>query len=215
MSDKKEVEKIALPEGCLTNQSLFVKDIYKDPVTGKEGPPSYKCEVAIPMSDCDAVEEKLAAFAVEKWGAGADTGYFDGKIRSPFLDGDKKAAEREEKGKEGNAYKGCYVVRAHTNFNLQGQDGPGGIQVFDPEVQPIDPVASGAIYPGCYGIALVSIGAYISSETNTKSLMFYLSAFQKTRDGDPLISSADHSQAFKPVGRDQDGGTGGRRRREG
>ncbi|KKM18295.1 hypothetical protein LCGC14_1667070, partial [marine sediment metagenome] len=47
------------------------------------------------------------------------------------------------------------------------------------------------------------------------ALMFYLLAFQKTRDGDPLISARDHSELFKAVGRDQDGGTGGRRRRKG
>lgn len=210
MADRKEVEKFNLPEGRLINQSLFVLDQF-DP----SSKPKYNVELAFKPEDLDSIEDKLAAAAEEFWGAGAKEDYWDGKIRSPILPGDEMAARRDAEGKPGDAYKGKLVIRAHTQFNKHGAEGPGGIQVFGPNIQPIEAVESGEIYLGLYGVARVSIGKYKENATGRDALMFYLCAFQKTRDGEPLVSAADHSQAFKPVGRDQDGGTGGRRRRAG
>ena len=210
MTDRKEVERISLPEGRLINESLFVKDQF-DP----NSTPQYNIELAFDREVLNDIEDKPAAMAKEFWGAGANEDYWDGKIRSPILSGDDMAAKREAEGKTGDAYKGKLVIRAHTKFNKHGAEGPGGVQVFGPDVQPIEGVESGEIYPGLYGVALVTIGSYKENVTGRNALMLYLNAFQKTRDGEPLVSAADHSQAFKPVGRDQDGGTGGRRRRAG
>lgn len=210
MTEKKEVEKITLPEGRLLNRSLFVRDQFDEKAT-----PSYKLELAFDREALDDIAAKLAAFAKAKWGAGADDDYYDGKIRDPILDGDAMAQKRADKEKPGEAYVGKDIIRAHTKFNKHGVEGPGGIQVFGPDVLPIEEVESHEVYPGCYGQALVTIGAYTESASGRNALMFYLSAFQKTRDGEPLISAADHSSAFKAVGRDQEGGTEGRRRRPG
>ncbi len=210
MTEKKEIKRILLPEGRIINHSLFVKDQFNDDAT-----PGYKIEMAFEPDDLDPVEGELAAAALAKWGAGADDAYYDEKIISPVLYGDRLAQRREEKGKQGDAYMGKLVIRAHTIFNKHGQDGPGGVQVYGPDVAEIGGAQAHEIYAGCYGQAVVTIGTYDESRSGDHALMFYLSAFQKTRDGEPLVSAADHSEMFKPVGRDQEGGTGGRRRRKG
>ena len=211
MSEKKEVEKILLPEGRLINESVFVKDQFNADAT-----PSYKVEMAFEPNDLNDLEDALARFAVDKWGAGADAEYDDGKLISPIIEGDILAKRREEKGKPGDAYAGKLVIRAHTFFNKHGANGPGGIQVYAPDVTEIGPAHSHEVYGGCFGQAVVSIGSYTDSRTGMNAMMFYLAAFQKTRDGDPLVSAADYSQVFKPVGRDKAGGeSGGRRRRKG
>lgn len=212
MSEKKEVDRILTPEGRLINHSLFTKDQFND-----DAVPSYKLEMAFEPDDINDLENALAAAAVEKWGAGADTDYDNGKIISPILDGDKLAKRREEKGKPGDAYKGKLIIRSHTKFNKHGADGPGGIAVFGVNGEEMEAVQSNDLYNGCYGRALVTIGTYTDSRSGDNALMFYLSGFQKMRDDDPLVSAVDYSKVFKPVGRDTSGGDegGGRRRRAG
>ncbi len=211
---------VTTPEGRLINNSIFTKDIYKDPATGKEGVASYKIEMAFEAGVLEGVDEKLsideelAQAAKAKWGAGAYDEYFDGKIRSPILNGDELAKRREDRGKTGEAYAGMDVIRAHTQFNEHGADAPGGIAVFGPDVAKIEPAAQQEIYNGCYGCARLTIDTYIESNTQRRALMFYLNAFQKTRDGDRLVAQQDHAGAFKPVGRTE-GGESKRRRARG
>jgi len=98
--------------------------------------------------------------------------------------------------------------------------------VFGPDTSEIAIANQSEIYQGCYGIAAITIKAYVKVGTNgdpdRHALTFYLSAFQKTKDGERLVSSSDHSKLFKAVGRakpkegGEDGGAeGGRRRRKG
>ena len=130
---KQEVEIFTLPEGRVINCALFEKDVYVNP-KGEAGKPSYKIEIAFDPDDVegeDTFEDKLIDFAIEKWGDGAEEDFLDGKIRNPFLDGDKLAKRREANEKPGDAYKGKLVIRAHTLFNRDGRDGPGGIAVWN------------------------------------------------------------------------------------
>ena len=209
MTEKKVRVSVTTPEGRLINSSLFTKDTYRDPATGKEGAPSYKAELAFERSVLDDLEEELAKAAEEKWGAGED--YFAGKIRSPILDGDEMAAKRERGGKEGDFYRGFDIIRAHTLYNEHGADAPGGIQVYGPDAKRVAPAAQGEVYNGCYGRAVLDVGFYVESNTQRNALMFYLAAFQMTREGERLVAARDHSDAFKPVGRAA--GEGGKRRR--
>lgn len=208
MPDKRAEKKvIVFPEGRLINQSLFQKDTFDEKAV-----PSYKVEIAFDREALDAVEDALAEEAIAKWGAGADRDYFESRIISPVLDGDKLARRREEKDKPGDSYKDKDVVRAHTIFNCQGQDGPGGIQVFGPDAEEITVVRSNEVYPGCYGKMAATIGTYTESRTGEHALMFYLCAFQKTRDGEPLISARDHKSLFEATTGSKPG-DGQRRRR--
>ena len=202
---------VTTPEGRLINNSVFAKDIYKDPVTQKEGEPSYKLELAFEAGALDDLDEELGRAAEANWGAGAYDEYWDGKIRSPILSGDELAKRREARGKTGEAYAGMDVIRAHTQFNEFGADAPGGIFVIGPDAKTrIEAVAQQEIYNGCYGCARLTIDTYIESNTQRRALMFYLNAFQKTRNGDPLFTQQDHAGAFKPVG---GGGEEGAKRR--
>lgn len=192
-----------LPIGRLINEALFEKDAYVDARTEKAGVPKYKVEIAFEPGDVtgeDTFEDELIEAACTEWGDGAEKDFLNGKIRSPFIDGNKLAERREKKGKEGDAYKGKLVLRADTLYNLNGQDAPGGIQVFDENAKAIGPANRQVIYPGCMGIVAVTVHCYQDNDGDP-AMKCYLSAFQKTGDGEKLISSADHSTLFKPVGK--------------
>ncbi len=190
----------SLPEGRLINSSLFVKDAYND-----QSQPRYKVELVFPKDSeaAQIVEDMLLDAVKDKWGEETED---HPDLQMSFLDGDRMAKEREEKGKAGEAYKGMYVVRADTSFNMYGDDATGGIAVYDQDVNPVDPANQSEVYNGCYGIAAVTTGCYEWVDPRTKKknpgVKFYLSAFQKTRKGERLASSADKSTLFKPVGRE-------------
>ena len=206
--ERKETKTVLTPVGRLINEALFEKDKFNEEATA-----SYKIEMAFPWDDVAKLEDELAAAAQEKWGGSAGDDYMNDKIISPLLDGDKLAARREEKGKPGDAYKGMAVLRAKTIYNKDGLNASGGIQVFGPETEEIDPINRREIYTGCYGKAVVSIGNYDDSRSGDHALMFYLHAFQKTKDGERLITARDYSEVFKPVGREEGSGPARRRKR--
>lgn len=209
----KVVETVATPVGRLINHSLFEKDIYTDPA-GRPGTPAYKIEMVFDDNEEIAeLEEKVIAAAVEKWGPGAEQDYNDLKINSPFTDGDTKAAEREAKGKKGDAYKGKLIAKANSIFNKHGVNAPGGVAVFKQDISEVTFDEQGLIYNGCYGVAAVVIHAYPAVGNGLPGVKFYLSAFQKTAEGEKLMGERDYSQVFKPVAGAPS--EGGRRRRAG
>ena len=190
-------EAFALPEGRLINHSLFVRDQYDDAAK-----PKYTVEVVFDPDDLIPVEERLAKAAGDKWGAKAVEEYWAGGIVSPIIDGEVLKKRREAKGKTGDAYAGKLVIRAATIFNRHGEEDAGGVAVYGPNAEPIEVVNKGDVYQGCFGIAGVKIGFYQDAKSQQNALMFYLEAFQKTKDGERLISETDHSNLFKPVGRE-------------
>ncbi len=196
MSKSKEPVRLSTPVGRVINQSLFEKDVYTDP-KGREGVPSYKIELAFDEGDALAeFENVLVEAAVAEWGAEAADDYWEnGKIRSPILNGDELAAKREAKGKEGDAYKGKFIIRAHTIFNAQGMDAPGGIYVCDANAVSLDFADRGKIYNGCHGLVSVTISCY---DIDGRGVSLYLNGFQFVKDGDPLRSS-DPSSLFSPM----------------
>lgn len=200
--ENKSTEAFTLPEGRVINHSLFVKDAFND-----KSVPSYKIEIAFDKDSPEMadLEDRLLEAADERWGEGAGD---NPDLVLPLLDGNKLKAKREKKGKQGDAYADKIVIRANTIYNKDGQDGPGGIQVFDPEVEPIEPARQREVYNGCFGEAAVSLGFY-ETDDGDPAIKFYLAAFQKTREGEKLATSADRSTLFKPRGRAE----GGERRR--
>lgn len=212
MTDKTETDFIVTPEGRLINHAIFERDIFTDS-NGKEGKPKYNVELAFAPADVTGeaaegndptLEDHLFNYAEEKWGEGAGQDFLDGNIRNPLLDGDKLKKKREKNGKVGDAYEGLIVIRANTLFNRHGEEGPGGIQVWDENVESVDPVNREKVYNGSMGVARLSIDDYEDDHYETgNALMFYLSAYQFTGDGERLVASADTSTAFKAVGREK------------
>ena len=216
MPDKKEAAQVILtPVGRVINHSFFVLDTYTPP-KGQPGTPSYKIEMAFPKGELDGLFDQCLDFANEKWGAGAEN-----DVIIPIKDGDDMAKAREVIGKQGDAYKGMSVIRANTIFNKMGEKGPGGIQVLNLDTSEIGPANQGEVYQGCFGIAAIALSGYEKEITTEKgqekrnAITFYLSAFQKTMEGDRLVEAKDHSGMFEPVGRAPapDGNSGGSRRR--
>lgn len=225
---KQAAKVITLPEGRVINHSLFKLDQF-DP----KSKPAYRVELAFPKDNTlEDFMAELLAYADGVWGAPKDDkdprGILNidgGDLISGILDGDVLAERRAEKGKTGDAYKGMYVIRAKTSFNKHGVEGEGGAVVYGPDVELIEPVQANLVYPGCYGVAAVTLKDYLSEDKragkNYPAITIYLTAFQKTRDGEKLVSQSDHSKLFKPVGRQAAAANsnaeegGGRRRRAG
>lgn len=213
---KKEPKKqFTLPEGRMINGSLFDRDAFNE-----KDAPAYKIEVAIDpklLTDefIDEILEEVAKQHKMDFDEIADM-YDSGDLKSPFLDGDKMASKRERKGKPGDAYKGKIVIRAKTIYDREGSpETNNGVMTYDEEVNEVKKVGGeGVFYNGCEVTAAVTVNAY---ETNEGELAFsfYLVAVQKIADGEKLTSPADHSNLFKPVGRDKAGAGATRRRRAG
>ncbi len=218
MSD--EQKSFALPAGRLINESLFVKDVYKDE-DGKEGTPKYKVELVFPKdleglrgegSDEEpTVEDRIFDAVKAEWGEKGADAFDAGEVRLPFIDGDVYADDRVERGKKGDAYEGTWIVRADTIYNLDGDIESGGISVYDEELEPIAPVDRKKIYRGCYGIAGVSTFCYKDSVYKKMCVKFYLSAFQKSDDGERISSGGDKSSLFSKLNKEKKK-TGSRRR---
>lgn len=204
--EKKEVKIFMLPPGRLINSSLFEKDQFDERST-----PSYKVEIAFPKTPdvLGPFFEALLGHADATW---QDTDK-DGKpvenvlnidggdIISGVLDGDKQAKKREAKGKAGDAYADHWVIRANTIYNKDGADGPGGIAVYDENVDLVTIVNASVIYNGCMVQAGVTIDDYEDDRSGNHAMKSYLTAVQKVGDGERLVSARDNSSLFKPVGK--------------
>ncbi len=210
MSDEQKA--FALPEGRLINEALFVKDVYKDE-DGKEGTPKYKVELVFPKDNSElrgegtddepTVEDRIYAAVVEEWGDKGADAFEAGEVRLPFIDGDVYAEDRVDRGKKGDAYEDTWIVRADTIYNLDGDVEPSGISVYDEDLEAIAPANKSAIYRGCYGIAGVTIYCYKDSVYKKKCVKFYLSAFQKSKDGEKISSGGDKSSLFSKLGKEK------------
>src|SRR5690606_2886655 len=96
-TEEKQNKRVTTPEGRLINFALFERDIYKD-ARGKEAEPKYKVEMAFDPDDVTGegtIEDAVLDAAIAKWGDKAEDDFFEGKIGSPFLDGDRMAEKRE------------------------------------------------------------------------------------------------------------------------
>lgn len=213
MADKQEKTTLTTPEGRLINSSLFTRDIYT-PAKGQPGKPTYKIEIAFKKDDPEVEKmiDIIVGFASTNHKAPADGWLLDidakpgeeANLISGLKDGDKYAAKRARDGKPGDAYRGCWFLRASTDFDRNGlsaaDGGNGGVAVYDEDLEDILPVAREKVYNGCYGQALLTLNAW-TDDDGTAAVNFYLNAFQKRADGEKLVSVADTKSAFKPVGR--------------
>lgn len=194
MTDKTQeaAEIIVLEEGRLINHSLFTRDQFN-----AQAEAYYKVEVAFDEDVLNDFHNKCLDAAVATWGEGADD---DAALVVPIIDGNKLAKKRKANDKPGEAYEGKEVLRAKTKYNSDGEDGPGGVAVYAPDNSEIGPANQSLIYQGCYGKVAITVSTYVDNDGN-HAVTAYLVAFQKTRDGERLVTPRDHSKLFKAVGR--------------
>lgn len=181
--------------GLVTFHSLFEMDAFNEAAL-----PAYKLELAIDPSDPDLTKLRAEVLKVarEKWGEAGEIGLKNGSIRSPFKKGDDMATQREANGAKGDAFKGKTVIRPSTAFDKNRvKNGPAGVRVKLHDLSDVDYANQHLIYSGCYGQAAVTVSAYDTGAQ--KGVKLYLAAFQKHRDGDKLMPSADLSHIFKRV----------------
>jgi len=200
--------KFTTVEGRITACNLFKRDVFVDE-RGNEGPPLYNVEIAFDPETVQyaaegdqelSAEDHFINMAVDTWGEGAEQQYLDGDIRSPFLDGDQLAADREARGKKGDAYKGKVVIRAKTKFNRHGEDDEGGINVHKPDNSKFEATDQAEVYAGMMGRIAITIGTYKeNSGQKRNALNLYLVSVQKTADGERLFTAAETADNFGAV----------------
>lgn len=217
---KKPAEKaITMPEGRLIYHNLFVRGTYKDPVSGKESDPRYSAELTFDPRQVQGegtFEDAILEFLDRTEGGTAGDDYLEGKVHGPFVNGDQLAADREARKKDGSAYKGKLILRPSNKFNAKGEDAPGGIPVFGPDMSDISLVLANTdeVYRGCYGRVAIKLYTYRIALTKQLAISTRLVGFQKIRDGERLGGSTDFSTLFSPVG-DSAAPAAGRRARAG
>lgn len=214
-NDKKQkAPEVIIADARMINGSLFEKDTFR-PKKGKEGEPAYKIEVAFDKNGKVADDVINSIYdGLEALGIKGKLDVDGGNIISGLKDGDAIATKREKDGKPGDGYRGKFVVRAKTKYNHNGDDAPGGINVFNEDAERIVPAKQSDIYNGCYVQTIVAMNVYTDDDSGNDAISFYLNAVQKIGDGERFASTRDYSQAFKPVGRSNRGETsdrGGRR----
>ncbi len=200
--------KFTTVEGRITACNLFVRDVFVDE-RGNEGPPLYNVEIAFDPADVQfqaedgadlSAEDHFINMAVATWGEGAEDDYLNDRIRSPFLDGDQLAADREARGKKGDAYKGKVILRAKTKFNSNGDDSEGGINVHKPDNSIYDFSDQAEVYPGMMGRIAITIGTYKENAgAKRNALNLYLVSVQKLGDGERLFTAAATEDNFGAV----------------
>lgn len=205
--------------GRLINNAFWKRDKYDDAAA-----PMYRFEVAFKKGD-KSIEDFLGFIAdyADKAhgpfkGDNDPYGIFDidgGYLACGVKDGDKMAEKREREGKQGDAYKGHWVLRASTQYNAQGADAEGGAKVLDEDANPVTPMEAGKVYNGCYGRVVVTLGGYQEAKTGYPGIKVYMNGFQKTADGEKLLGSDVTAGLFKPVGRPEGSEAPTRRRRGG
>lgn len=223
MADRKEPNKVfLLPEGRLIVHALFERDIYKDKDTGAEGKPKYKVVMAFDPAQVTGegtIEDDMADAIAAAYGNAVADEWLEGTRAdriSPLKDGNEIAKEREANGKESEATKGKLILSADSIYNKDGAEGPGGFAVYGPDCSEIGAANQTQVYGGCYGIAAVTLHCYKDyPRKGDRGVKCYLSAFQKTRDGEKLTTTQDKSSLFKPVAGATAPAAGVRRRRAG
>lgn len=102
------------------------------------------------------------------------------KLINPLRDGDEYADEKEAMGKDAEAYRGCYYLKASSKSQPKA---------FDSDKQDI--LDLDEVYSGCYCRGVV-VGA--SFDNVSKGFKFYLNSVMKIDEGDRLggfTASAD------------------------
>ena len=202
---------ILTPEGRLGNNSLYEKDSYKDPSTGAESTPKYKAELYLEQDNAlnklwDAIFEcgvEGSGLSEEDLEAAIEQGWFS----IPLKNGDTVKADREARGKNGDAMGGKEILRASTAFNANGDNAPGGVYVVDEDNKPIEWDRRSKVYNGCFMVLSVTFEYY--KHGKNQGVVAYLNGAQYTRDGGERIGQ-DESALFAPVQRS--GGGDGRTR---
>ena len=156
-------EKFNTPVGRFSYPHVFKKAQGMDGAEGK-----YEVTLLIPKTtDIADLKKRLEEVGKEAFGAawkGVE------KQKNPTIrDGDEIANEKKAEGKDGETFRGNWVVRPRTSRR------PG---VVGPDKRPIEDEEQ--IYGGCWGRLNVTPGSYNTS--GNKGVTLYLNAVQKAKD---------------------------------
>lgn len=177
-----------------TNNLVLVKDvrvvfpnlIEPKPVmrNGKPvGDPKYSLTLLIEDEQVlKELKNKMAAAAKAKWpGRNLAEDIKFNRFNWPLIPGSKAKATAEAKGKNGEFYEGCTVLKSDSKF------APGLLDENKQEINPSAPFAGRAFYNGVYCHVEISVVAYDGVSGGSDGVKAYLQNVMKSRDGEKLI----------------------------
>lgn len=151
----------------------------KEPRSFEEGKtPKYSVTFLIPKehADVERVRKTLrAAHEMEKNGDFKGLPFTSPKIDNPLRDGDEYADEKAAEGKDAEAYRGCYYIKASSTSQPK---------VFDKDKQDI--LDLDEVYSGCMCRGVLNIRTYNNTTYKTRGYSVYLESVMKTGEGTPL-----------------------------
>lgn len=181
---------------------------YKDPVTGKvRGEPKYGGEFLFGRDhpDYEPMWRKAMAVAAAEWGEDMVRAALD-ELRNepnkehkliyfPFKSGDGKAAKREAKNKNGDAYKGLTVMPARSKFPPMASWLENG-KVQEVESDAInDMIKSSRFYNG---VDVLCTFNFVAMTVDSKRYVTtYLNKVFSTGKGQRLAGGKSAAEAFK------------------
>ena len=190
---------VMTPVGHLGFNALFEKDSYRDEKTGVESKPKYKADLILERnSDLDDLWEEIYETAIEGSGKSEEavaTAIENGWMSVPLKDGDEIKANREARGKNGDAVADKDVLRAGTAFNADGNDAPGGVYVVDEDNAAIDWNRRNKVHLGCAMRFSVTFQYYKNG--SNEGVTAYLQGAQYVGEGIRL--GQDKSALFSPL----------------
>lgn len=158
----------------------------KTPSAYEDGDPKYSATVLVPKDHEDA--DKLLNLLQDCYDENKTT-HFKGvamthkNFRYPLQDGDDYADRQAELGKDGEAYRGCYYIKAATVNQPP---------VFDENGE--DMIDLNEIKSGDYGRVSITIWPYSKKGTGITA---FLNSVKKIEDGEPLGSAGGTAAEFE------------------
>jgi hypothetical protein len=145
-----------------------------------QGDPLYSVTLLFEPEDVKELKKVAARLAQQKWpGRELKT------LQFPFKSGDREADRMNERGKNGEIYRGYVVCKASSKY-APGVVGPDKQTIIDPS----------QVYSGCMVRAQLNVKPY--SAGANEGVKLYLNHIMKTRDGERLIGSSPQD-AFSGV----------------
>lgn len=195
------------PQRCTTPEFRANHVYVFEPRQPREGDsnkePQYGMEAIFPLgATLDAMKKAAQAALDANFGEKMKNPEFVKTLRSPFRRQDDKIKIDEVTGKEtlpdGYTKGGVFVrLKNRTRFG-----------VVSTKPDPANPAKCAFItdpadvYAGMYGVAVVRANAYPRKgkpDLGNRGVSFYIEAFQKTRDGEPISGRVKAEEAFEPI----------------
>lgn len=198
MSQKQEPIELKLTSPAV----LLFGNLFEPRIVGNKnqtkGTPKYDITLGLSPDHADITAIKALALkaAKEKWPGRDIAGQWkEGIFKFPFTDGNKLAAKAEQKGKDGDLYRGKIVLVARSQYepNLAAVVNGKLVDFNDQNRATAKPY----FYRGAEVFALLNFQAYDGGGDNPDGVTAYLQQVVSLNKGDRLGKQVSAAETFK------------------